>query len=355
MGTAVATAELQHCVQCGASDEAARCARCGAAMRAGEWTVVRVLQTSDRGRVYVAHSGERKVALKELVYATALDAASVDAFLREGQVLASLQHPGIPRFVSAFSDGEGASLRLYLAQELVDGVSLETAIAERSFTVGEARALAKEVLSILDYLHGMGIIHRDIKPANLLRRVDGSVGLVDFGAARGVRADGTHRATVVGTFGYMPLEQMGGSVDNTADLYALGATIVHMLARKPPSELMTEAYELDVSKLQVDEGFAAFLKKLTARSPKDRYRSARDAARGLGTPLPMLWMGRQARRFSVPRGAALPWAAGLITLPFILREARTEYSLPNWSEWLIIVYLGLGVPAFASSIRTKSI
>jgi hypothetical protein len=65
----------------------------------------------------------------------------------------------------------------------------------------------------------------------------------------------------------MPLEQMGGSVDNTADLYALGATIVHMPARKHPSELMTEAYELDVAQLQLEDGFSAFLKKLTARSP----------------------------------------------------------------------------------------
>jgi serine/threonine protein kinase len=279
----------------------------------------------------------------------------VEAFLREGQVLASLQHPGIPRFVAAFKDGEGAALRLYLAQELVDGVSLDAAIADRSFTAGEARALAKEVLAILDYLHGMGIIHRDIKPANLLRRADGSVALVDFGAARGVRADGTHRATVVGTFGYMPLEQMGGSVDNTADLYALGATIVHMLARKAPSELMTEAFELDVAQLQLEDGFAAFLKKLTARSPKDRYRSARDAARGLGTPLPMAWMERQAKRFSIPRSPALAWVAGLISLPFILHEAHSEYWLQNPTEWIVIGYLGLGVPAFAGSIRTKSI
>src|SRR5260221_8044091 len=143
MSTAAALRENKQCVQCGADVELTRCGACGAALRAGEWVVERVLQSSDRGRVYVAHSGDQRVALKELVYATTPDAASVDAFLREGQVLASLEHPGIPRFVAAFSDGEGAAMRLYLAQELVDGVSLEAAIAERAFTAAEARAFAR--------------------------------------------------------------------------------------------------------------------------------------------------------------------------------------------------------------------
>jgi serine/threonine protein kinase len=313
------------------------------------------LQTSERGRVYVAHARDQRVALKELVYATTPDAASVEAFLREGQVLSSLQHPGVPRFVAAFSDGEGASLRLYLAQELVEGASLEAAIRDRSFTVAEAKALAKEMLSILDYLHGMGIIHRDIKPANVLRRADGGIALVDFGAARGIRPDGTHRATIVGTFGYMPLEQMGGSVDNTADIYALGATLVHMLARRPPSELMTEAYELDVGKLQLEEGFTAFLRKLTARSAKDRYRSARDAARGLGTPLPMLWMERHARRFSLPTIPALAWGIAMLGVPLVLQVAGPWYARPDWVEWFMLGLLALGVPALASSLRTKSL
>lgn len=78
-----------------------------------------------------------------------------------------------------------------------------------------------------------------------------------------------------------------------------------MLRRRPPAELMTEAYELDVGRLQVDDSFTAFLRKLTARSPKDRYRSARDAARGLGTPLPMLWTVRHARRDALGRVGAV--------------------------------------------------
>jgi hypothetical protein len=144
---------------------------------------------------------------------------------------------------------------------------------------------------------------------------------------------------------------MGGTVDHTADLYALGATLVHMLARRPPSELTTEAYELDVGKLQLEEGFTVFLRTLTARSAKERYRSARAAARGLGTPLPMLWMERHARRFALPRSPALAWGLAMLGAPLVFQAAGPWYDRPYWVEWFMLGLLGLGVPAMAASFK----
>ena len=79
------------------------------------------------------------------------------------------------------------------------------------------------------------VIHRDIKPANLIRRADGTIALVDFGAAH---VQGTTAgSTSIGTFGYMPIEQLAGIVDATTDVYALGASLLHLLTRREPWRL----------------------------------------------------------------------------------------------------------------------
>src|SRR5262249_1172684 len=152
----------------------------------------------------------------------------------------------IPRFVSSFREGEGPATRLYLAQELVEGPSLKDRLEEHRFDEQEVLDLAQKVLPILAWLHARGVIHRDVKPANLRQTPDGKVKLVDFGAARELVTDVTHGATLVGTFGYMPPEQLGGTVDASADVYALGATLVHLLGRRSPSELLRSDLSLDL-------------------------------------------------------------------------------------------------------------
>jgi serine/threonine protein kinase len=79
------------------------------------------------------------------------------------------------------------------------------------------------------------VLHRDLKPANVVLRPDGTLALVDFGSVRTLSTDRTHGSTLVGTFGYMPPEQLGGTVDRTSDLYALGATLLHDLTGRDPA------------------------------------------------------------------------------------------------------------------------
>jgi serine/threonine-protein kinase len=143
------------------------------------------------------------------------------------------------------------------------------------------------VLSILAWLHSLGprVVHRDVKPSNLILRSDGTLALVDLGIAREVSPRGTHRATAAGTFGYMPPEALGGTLDHTADLYGLGATLIHLLSRRPPEELLFAANVDLAAHLNASAAFVAWLSQMThQRRGPDRFQSAAEALRALERP-----------------------------------------------------------------------
>jgi len=216
-----------------------RCGTCGAAIRPGGYVVERVIVANAHGRMYVARDADNKrVALKELAFVQAPNAAATAAFEREAKLLRALDHAAIPRFVASFEEGQGVHARYYLAQELVEGTALDAGLEQRFYREDQARSLARSVLEVLVYLQSVSpmVIHRDVKPANLIERGDGSIALVDFGAAHVSGA--TQGSTTIGTFGYMPIEQLAGIVDATTDLYALGASLLHLLTLQEPWRLL---------------------------------------------------------------------------------------------------------------------
>jgi serine/threonine protein kinase len=112
-------------------------------------------------------------------------------------------------------------------------------------------------------------------------RPDGTVALIDFGAARDLAKGVTHNATLVGTFGYMPFEQLGGTVDPSCDLYALGATLIHLLAQKPPWEMMPNGAQLEFEPhLKVSPAFVRWLRRMVS-PPRARFRTAEEALAAL--------------------------------------------------------------------------
>jgi serine/threonine protein kinase len=257
-----------------------RCPHCGAVGEAGGYRVQALLVQNARGRMYLARDAAgQAVALKELAFVQPPHPEAVAAFEREARLLRQLSHPRIPRFLASFARGEGVNTRLYLAQEYVEGESLEKRLAHHQFSEGEARAVAEQVLSILEYLQGLApmVFHRDIKPANLIQRADGQIALVDFGAARDLGP--TAGATLVGTFGYMPIEQLGGVVDATTDLHALGATICQLVSRREPWSFLEDPSAL--ARLNLSAAFRNFLARLTARRAADRFPDAATAAAAL--------------------------------------------------------------------------
>ena len=236
-----------RCVGCAEPTTASRCPHCGVAQRAGGYAVERVLAQGAHARVYVAaDSSGHRVALKELQFATVPSVQELDAFEREADALRSLQHPGIPTYVGRFREGQGVALRLYLAFELIAGETLASRLVRGPLATPDALRLVERLLDILAYLHGRTppVLHRDLKPANVVLRPDGTVALVDFGSVRTLSSERTHGSTLVGTFGYMPPEQLGGTVDRTPDLYALGATLLHALTGRPPSDWLGPSLQL---------------------------------------------------------------------------------------------------------------
>ncbi|WP_164000528.1 serine/threonine-protein kinase [Pyxidicoccus caerfyrddinensis] len=273
------------CVVCEATLEGSRCGHCGAAVAPGGYRVQRVISQSVHGRVYLAVGADgRGVALKELLFALVPGTEQLDAFEREAAVLRSLSHPDIPRFVASFKEGSGVGTRLYLAQEFLEGESLLQRIERKRLDEDEAWTLASQVLKTLQALHQRtpALIHRDVKPANLILRPDGRAALVDFGAARHLARDVTHGATLVGTFGYMPPEQLGGTVEPSSDLYALGATLVHALSGRMPADLLDDGLALSFEQhVQGSAPLRAFLRRLLAQKRSERFASATDALTAL--------------------------------------------------------------------------
>jgi serine/threonine protein kinase len=289
------------CVVCEATLDASRCGHCGAAVAPGGYRVQRVISQSVHGRVYFAVGPDgRGVALKELLFALVPGTEQLDAFEREAAVLRSLSHPDIPRFVASFKEGSGVGTRLYLAQEFLEGESLLQRIERKRLDEDEAWTLAAQVLETLQALHQRtpALIHRDVKPANLILRPDGRAALVDFGAARHLARDVTHGATLVGTFGYMPPEQLGGTVEPSSDLYALGATLVHALSGRMPADLLDDGLALSFEQhVQGSAPLRTFLQRLLARKRSERFGSAADALTALRAARPR---PPEARQGTVP-------------------------------------------------------
>src|SRR5690606_33050500 len=164
---------------------------------------------------------------------------------QEASILARLDHPNLPK-VSDFFQEQG---RAYLVMDFVPGCDLRELILDtwgrgEPLTEEQVMDWAVQIVDALDYLHTHEppVLHRDIKPANLKLTPANRIKLVDFGLVKLMDQDDVRTITVVqgrGTVLYTPLEQYGGDSGHTdprSDIYALGATLYHLLTgQAPPS------------------------------------------------------------------------------------------------------------------------
>lgn len=227
----------------------------------------------------------RVVALKELDFRRVEDWKSQELFEREGKTLQALDHPAIPRYVAAFAVEDDDSYRLFLAQEFVDGPTLAEELAGgKRWSEDELLADVTLLLEALRYLHerSPAVIHRDVKPSNIIRRADGRLALVDFGAVQNSLPQTVGGSTVIGTPGYMPMEQLMGRAAPASDLYALGATLVHLLTGTAPSALPVERNRMVFrDKVRVSPWLLRVLHKLTEPNIEDRYTEASEVVHDL--------------------------------------------------------------------------
>lgn len=198
------------------------------------YRIVREVGRGGMGIVYQAEDDvlQRPVAYKVLPDAVRDDPKALEDFLREARIAASLHHPNI---VTIFDAGQTADA-VYIAMEYVEGRSLQDILDEvRTLPLSRALDIFKQACRSLIHAHRQQIVHRDVKPANIMLSSSGTVKLMDFGLAAVISSASAKVSTVRGTPFYMAPEQiLGETVSALADQYALGCTLYHMVAGRPP-------------------------------------------------------------------------------------------------------------------------
>jgi serine/threonine protein kinase len=228
-----------------------------------------------------------RVIVKLLTFGDQVQWDSLRLFEREADVLKQLDHPQIPKYRDYFSVDDRV-LWFGLVQDYIPGSSLRELLSQgRKFSEQEIRKIATEVLSILVYLHELSpaVLHRDIKPSNLILGEDKRIYLVDFGAVQDRATNERATFTVIGTYGYAPMEQFGGRAVPASDLYALGATLIHLLTGTTPADLPQRKMRIQFSdRVSVNPHLVSWVETLTEPDVEDRFSSARQALEALNNP-----------------------------------------------------------------------
>ncbi len=298
-------------------------------------------------------SNER-VTLKLLAFSPHMQWEELKLFEREAQVLQALAHPRIPRYRDYFSIdrqvGEGIPW-FGLVQDYIPGFSLQELLEQgKRFAEKQVREFATDILKILIYLHELSppVLHRDIKPSNLILGEDKQIYLVDFGAVQAQAAVTGVTFTVVGTSGYAPLEQFWGRAVPASDLYALGATLIHLLTGTAPADLPQKDSRIQFSdKVSLNPNFIGWIETMTEIAIEKRYSTARKALDAL--------QSGQVQRSSAAKPPALrkiPKPAGTyIKLNKSTEQLKIRIPAPGCRKlakagylgMLLYLYLGVGI------------
>ena len=218
----------------------------------------RILGEGSNGKTYLATDRKtgKQVAIKALKLVQSENFKSFELFKREAQTLSSIHVPGVPQFYQSILS-KTLGDECYIIQEYINAPSIQRYLdAGRVFSESETLTIMQKVASILHILHSQyspPVIHRDIKPSNLLCRLPEEsdtaswqamqLYLIDFGAVANAHSN-SDKSTIAGTIGYMAPEQNFGESLPQTDLYALGATALHMLTGVAPYDMDYDTYSL---------------------------------------------------------------------------------------------------------------
>jgi eukaryotic-like serine/threonine-protein kinase len=221
---------------------------------------------------------------------------SIELFQREGAQLDRLGNDStqIPQLF-AYLEQER---RFYLIQEFIDGQNLLKELDENgAYSEQKILQLLDDLLPILKFVHDRGIIHRDIKPENIMRRQNGQLVLIDFGMSKHLNSTVMSRGTTGGTMGYAPPEQIRAGVAYPAsDIYALGATCIHLLTDITPDRLYdfmsnkwTWRQELAKQEREISDRLANGIDRMLMNEVQDRHQSISCIIAALDSPPVTNW------------------------------------------------------------------
>ncbi|MHC4991462.1 MAG: protein kinase domain-containing protein, partial [Planctomycetota bacterium] len=307
------------------------------ASRIGRYTIIERIGAGGMGEVFLAEDPDlrRRVAIKLLPPHLRDDASFATRFKREAQAAAALSHPGI---VTVYEVGEHEGFP-FIAMEYVQGQTLRELLKDGRLGLDRAVSLAAQVAEGLAKAHAGGIVHRDIKPANIIVDDDGRARILDFGLAALPGSEKvTKTGSTMGTLGYMAPEQVaGGTADERADLFSLGAVLYELLTGHAPFDRANHAATLkaicedDPEPVRrhcpdVPASVERVVERLLIKDPARRYGCAGDVARDLhaigqdrgqgGRPsrhqrrAPVLLAGVVIVAGAVTLGLWRPWGSG---------------------------------------------
>jgi len=256
--------------------------------------IVKKLGEGGMGSVYLATRERDGAALvvKFLAQAHVQNHSWRTRFAREASVARQIDHPNVVKVHGVAVVGE----QPHIVMELVSGADLEERLREGPLPAGEVLRIGRDVARGLAAAHARGVVHRDIKPGNVRLTEAGQVKILDFGLAKGVETDdGVSLAgQVLGTPYYMAPEQWGDHmVDARTDVFALGATLYHLLTGQPPypgrrpmsicRRAMEGKCSLPSALVEgVPAGLEHVLLRMLAVDRRARYSTAAECAEALG-------------------------------------------------------------------------
>lgn len=303
---------MTNCLQCNKQNRlsAKFCSHCGVTLAAaaftgqsrirpgqlmaGKYTVVRELGRGGMGAVFLATqtiaNKQRQVVIKEMLdyydpHDPQAESKARQRFESEAGTLVTLNFAGIPQIFEYFSaDGHNYIVMQFIeGRDLAEGLTYTeddgTEIEGQPYPIGQVVQWGIQVCKVLENLEVQQVVHMDIKPANLILDRSGNVWLVDFGTAKaqwvtqtGGRV-GLQKSSVYGTMGYAPPEQAAGKAETRSDVYALAATLYHLLTDKDPRDNPFQFPELNTLPTELANILnAALVQNVTHRLTAAQFR-----------------------------------------------------------------------------------
>lgn len=251
-------------------------------LSAGKYEIVRTIGKGGTGTVYLVTDRNLQMfrAMKEIAYNGADAAWKKKSLEAEIDVLKRAEHPMLPRIVDLFHTQDAS----YIILEYIDGVTLEDYMRQGGkVTQEQAVAWGIALADVSDYLHRLQppVLYLDMKPSNIMLRKDGTLKLIDFGAAfTGWREQ--EQSQYMGTPGYAAPEQTeSGSVDVRTDIYALGATLYHLVTGVSPALQKHEIRNVREWDITISPALEKVITRAMSQKPKERFSSASEMAEAL--------------------------------------------------------------------------